>query len=345
MTHALHEIAELVGGVVHGDGEFRVRGIRSLEDASEGDISLFFDPRYESLVSTTAAGALIVGEKTLLYKGPQIVVRHPGLAYARTAALFAPKPSCFSGIHEKALVHPSSRMGRDVTVSPFACVGADVEIEDHVFLHPGVFVGDRVRIGRGTVVHANVSILHDCEIGRDVIIHAGTVIGSDGFGFVRDEQGHVKIPQIGRVRIEDHVEIGAGCTIDRGALGTTRIGRGVKTDNMVHIAHNVVIGENTLLVAQAAISGSVEIGRDVIIGGQVAVADHVKIGDRAMVGPQSGVAKSLGPGEVVAGTPTMPHRLWLKTSLLLTRLPGLNDRVRKLEKRVEELIGRLNQRD
>lgn len=345
MTSTLNEIAALVGGTVSGDGEFRVSGIKALEDATEGEISLYFDPRYRDLLRKTRAGALIVAEKTPLFDGPQLVVEHPGVAYAKTAGFFAPRPTGLSGIHPGAYIHESSKIGEGVTVFPQVYVGADSVIEDGVILFAGVFIGDRVRIGEGSVVHPNVSILHDCWLGSNVIVNAGAVIGSDGFGFIRVQEGHLKIPQIGKVRIEDNVEIGAGSTIDRGALGVTRIGKGVKTDNMVHIGHNVSVGENTLLVAQAAISGSVEIGRDVVVGGQVAIGDHLKVGDGAMIGPQSGVAKSLGPGEVVAGTPTMPHRLWLKTSLLLTRLPGLNERVRRLEKLVNEIGGRLGSRE
>jgi UDP-3-O-[3-hydroxymyristoyl] glucosamine N-acyltransferase len=342
LTQTLNEIAELVGGSVSGDGEFRISGIRPLEDATEEEISLYMDPRYEPLLRDTRAGALIVARQTPLFTGPQLVADHPGLAYAKTAKLFAPEPAGFKGIHPRAHIDESSRIGRDVTIFPLAYVGANSVIEAGVTIYPGVFIGDRVRIGEGSIVHPNVSILHDCTLGRSVIVHAGSVIGSDGFGFIRVKEKHVKIPQIGKVEIEDNVEIGAGNTIDRGALGTTRIGKGVKTDNMVHIAHNVVVGENTLLVAQAAISGSAEIGRDVIVGGQVGIGDHVKVGDGTMIGPQSGVAKSLGPGEVVAGTPTMAHRLWLKTSLLLTRLPGLNERVRMLEKKVDKLTRRLD---
>ena len=328
-----------------GDGTFRVSGFRPLEEATYKDLSLYSDRRYRRLAERTGAGALMVSAEAGFFPGPQVVVDHPVLAHARIAGLFAPELSEFRGIHEKAVVHVSSRIGRDVTIHPLVTVGMDVHIGDRVTLFPGVFVGDRVRIGEGTLVHSNVSILHDCVVGREVIIHAGSVIGSDGYGFVWDGRRHVKIPQIGTVSIGDHVEIGANNTVDRAALGTTRVERGVKTDNLVHIAHNVVVGEDTLIVAQAALSGSVVIGRGVIIGGQVGIGDHVSVGDRAMIGSQSGVAKSLGPGEVVSGTPAMPHRLWLKTRGLLTRLPGLSDRVRDLERRVEDLVRRLEERN
>jgi UDP-3-O-[3-hydroxymyristoyl] glucosamine N-acyltransferase len=182
-----------------------------------------------------------------------------------------------------------------------------------------------------------VSILHDCVIGNQVIIHAGTVIGSDGFGFVRDGPINVKIPQMGYVQIDDQVEIGANNAIDRAALGKTWIKRGVKTDNLVQVAHNVVIGEDTIIVAMTGISGSTNIGREVVIGGQVGIKDHIKIGDRVMIGSQSGVAKSISPGQVVSGTPSMPHRLWLKATRITPRLPEMYDRLRRLEKKVDEL--------
>jgi UDP-3-O-[3-hydroxymyristoyl] glucosamine N-acyltransferase len=194
-----------------------------------------------------------------------------------------------------------------------------------------------VRIGNKTVIFPNVTILPDCIIGNEVVIRAGTVIGSDGFGFVRDGRRNVRVPQLGIVQIDDYVDIGANNCIDRAAMGKTWIKRGVKTDNLVHIAHNVVIGEDTLIAAQTAVGGSAHIGKEVVIGGQVAISDHIRIEDRVMIGSQSGVAKSLGPGEIVSGSPAMPHRLWLRTSGILPRLPDLMERLRKLEKKVEDL--------
>jgi UDP-3-O-[3-hydroxymyristoyl] glucosamine N-acyltransferase len=223
-------------------------------------------------------------------------------------------------------------------------VGKDAVIDDDVTLFPGVFVGERVKIGKRTLIYPNVSILQDCIIGKDVILHAGTVIGGDGFGFARDGAVPVKIPQIGTVQIDDEVEIGSNNCIDRAALGKTWIKRRVKTDNLVQVAHNVVIGENTVIVAQVGISGSVHVGRDVAIGGQVGIIDHLEIGDRAMIGSQSGVAKSVAPGHVVSGYPAMPHRLFLRTSGLIMRLPQMNSRLRDLEKKVEELEEKLKRK-
>ncbi len=333
---ALKEIADLVEGEVTGDDQIMITGINSLEEASQGQISFYADPRYRERLKKTNASALLVSKVTDLYAGPQVVVSSPALAYAKVARFFAPSLPEFSGISEKAFIHQRCQIGENVSIYPLVYVGEEVVIGDHTTLYPGVYVGDRVKIGSRSVIYPNVSILHDCVIGSEVIIHAGTVIGSDGFGFVRDGHINVKIPQIGYVQIDDQVEIGANNAIDRAALGKTWIKRGVKTDNLVQVGHNVVIGEDTIIVALTGISGSTHIGRGVIIGGQVGINDHISIGDGAMIGSQSGVPKSISPGEVVSGTPAMPHRIWLRTSGLIPRLPQFYDRLRRLEKKVEE---------
>jgi UDP-3-O-[3-hydroxymyristoyl] glucosamine N-acyltransferase len=333
----LKEIADIIGGNVLGDDQVLITGINSLDEASEGEISFFADPRFQDSLIKTKASALLVSKMTDIYEGPQVIVSNPMLSYAKVATLFSSPLPRFPGVSDKAFVHESSRIGEDVSIYPLVYVGEDTAIGDHVVLFPGVFVGDRVKIGSNTVIYPNVTIMHGCKIGSEVIVHAGTVIGSDGFGFVRDGSVNVKIPQMGIVQIDDRVEIGANNAVDRAALGKTWIKRGVKTDNLVQIAHNVVIGEDTVIVAQAAIGGSAFIGKGVIIGGQVAISDHVRIEDGAMIGSQSGVAKSLSRGDVVSGTPAMPHRLWLKTRGLITRLPDFAKRLRHLEKKMEEL--------
>lgn len=337
MTLSLKKIASLVGGNVIGNDSLIIEGINSLDAAVQGEISFFADRKYKESLGKTKASAIIVSEENLLFNGPQVVVSNPALAYARVASIFVPPVPRYPGISEQAVLHDSTRIGKDVSIYPVVYVGEEALIGDNVIMFPGVFIGDRVKIGNGTVIYPNVTILHDCQIGKNVIINAGTVIGSDGFGFVRDGPVSVKIPQIGMVQIDDDVEIGANSCIDRAASGKTWIKRGVKTDNFVHVAHNVIIGEDTIVVAQVAISGSVHIGRQVIIGGQVAISDHVEIGDRVMIGSQSGVPKSIPSGEVVSGTPAMPHRLWLKTSGIIRRLPEFNEHLRHLEKRVAEL--------
>lgn len=337
MEILLKKIAQVTGGEVIGDDRIIISGVNSLDIARPGEISFFTDPRYKESLKKTKASALIVEEKNHYFSETQIVVSNPQLAYARVSGLFAPPVPMYPGISERAVVHESVRIGKNVSIYPAVYVGEDAVIGDDTILFPGVFIGDRAEIGNSTLIYPNVSILQDCLIGNDVIIHAGTVIGSDGFGFVKDGSRSVKIPQTGTVQIDDRVEIGANNCIDRGTIGKTWIKSGVKTDNLVQIGHNVCIGEDTIVVAQAGISGSCNIGREVVIGGQVGISDHIKIGDRVMIGSQSGVAKSIAPGEVVSGTPTMPHRLWLRISTLITRLPQFNERLRKLEKKAEKL--------
>ena len=337
MEFTLKEIADRVGGKILGDDQVVVTGINSLAEACPGQISFFADLRYREGLRSTKASAIFVSEPNTGFEGSQVIVRNPALAYAKVAALFASPVPRFGGVSEKAFVSESAVLGTDVSVYPLAYVGENAVIGDHAVLFPGVFVGERARIGNHTVLFPNVTIMNDCVIGDEVIIHAGSVVGSDGFGFVRDGSANVKIPQMGIVQIDDHVEIGANNCIDRAAVGKTWIKRGVKTDNLVQIAHNVVIGEDTVLVAQAAIGGSVSIGDQVVIGGQVAIRDHLRVGDRAMIGSQSGVAKNLGPGEIVSGSPAIPHRLWLKTSALIPQLPDWVARLRRLEKRLADL--------
>jgi UDP-3-O-[3-hydroxymyristoyl] glucosamine N-acyltransferase len=332
----LKEIADRIGGKVLGDDRVVITGIASLAEALHGQISFFADPRFKELLKTTQASAILIAEPNTVFKGSQVIVRNPALAYAKAAALFAPPPRVV-GISEKAFISESAVIGAHASIYPLAYIGEEAVVGDSAILFPGVFIGDRVKIGSRTVLYPNVTVMNDCVIGNEVIIHAGTVIGGDGFGFVRDGSIHVKIPQMGTVQIDDHVEIGANCCIDRAALGKTWIKRGVKTDNLVQIAHNVVVGEDTLLVAQAAVGGSVSIGNQVVIGGQAAIRDHLQVEDRAMIGSQSGVAKSLGVGEIVSGSPAIPHRLWLKTSALIPHLPDFVARLRRLEKRLDDL--------
>ena len=337
MELSLGEIADLIGGEVIGDHQVLITGINSLDKASVGDISFFFDVRYKDQVRETKASALLLSNPLDIYTGPQIVVSDPKLAYSRVAKIFASPIPRFPGISNDAVIDETSSIGENVSIYPMVYVGKGAAIGPNVILFPGIFIGDRVRIGEGTVVYPNVTIYQDCIIGKDVIIHAGCVIGSDGFGFVRDGAENIKIPQLGIVQIDDRVEIGSNTTIDRAALGKTWIKRGVKTDNLVQIAHNVVVGEDSIIVALTGISGSVQIGREVIIGGQVGIKDHLKIGDRAMIGSAAGIHKSVSAGEKVLGNPAMPPRLWLKTRGLIARLPNFNERLRSIEKRLKRL--------
>jgi UDP-3-O-[3-hydroxymyristoyl] glucosamine N-acyltransferase len=338
----LRHIADSIGGTVAGDDSVVIRGISSLALAREGEISFLADPSLQDQLRVTKASAVIVRAGTDLFGVPQLIVPDPYLAYARVAAIFAPPPPRFEGVSERAVIREGVVLGRDVSIYPFVYVGRDAVIGDEVLLFPGVYIGDGVHIGEGTVIYPNVSVLPNCIIGRHVIIHAGSVIGSDGFGYARDGDVSVKIPQTGIVQIGDEVEIGANTTIDRASFEKTVIERGVKTDNLVQIGHNVVVGAHTIIVAQAGIAGSTTIGKNVTIGPQAGIIDHLDIGDRAMVVGGSGVIKSIPQGAVVSGFPTMPHRLWLKTRGHIRRLPEYASKVKELEKRIEELEQKKN---
>ncbi len=337
MELTLKEIAEIVGGKLKGDKDIPIKGINSLELAQKGEISYFADKRYKDLLSKTKASALLVSEETELFKGPQIIVPNPALALVRLAQYFFKPTQRYSGISELAHIGKDTKIGDDPSIYPFVYIGNNVTIGDKVTIMPGVYIGHGVKIGDNTLIYPNVTILDNTIIGNNVVIHSGTVIGSDGFGYERDGEVHVKVPQMGIVQIDDDVEIGANNCIDRATFGKTWIKKGVKTDNLVHIAHNVVVGENSLLIAQVGISGSVSIGRGVIIAGQVGIVDHISIGDYSMIGPQSGVAKSIPPKSIFSGTPAMPHKMFLKTSTLIQKLPEMHRKLIELEKKIKEL--------
>ncbi len=333
----LGQIADLVKGSLTGKREALITGINSLDNAREGDISFFYDVRYKEQAIKTRAKALIVSELIEDFSRDQIVVENPKLAYARLAAVFAPPISSYPCVAKEAVIDETAVIGKNVSIYPMVYVGKNAVIGDNVNLFPGVFIGDNAKVGENSVLHPNVSILHDCYIGKNVIIHAGCVIGSDGFGYIQSEEGNIKVPQLGNVKIDDDVEIGANTTIDRASNGTTHIKKGVKIDNLVQIAHNVTIGEHSIVVALSGIAGSTNVGKNVIIGAKAGIKDHVTIGDRAQVGSGAGVHKSLAEGEAVLGDPEMPPRLWMETRAFIKKLPALNKRVKELEKRVMEL--------
>ena len=343
MALSIREIAELVDGELVGPGDSVVKGVAPLDQAGPEDISFAVSEKYRVQVGETQACAVLVppgfqtSEKTL------VRVENPYLAMAKVSTRLYTVSVPALGISQKAYVGNAFSCGTDISVYPGVFIGDNVTVGDRVTLHPGVMLGNGVTLGDDVLIHPNVSILERCRIGNRVIIHAGSVIGSDGFGHAPDGDAFYKIPQTGIVRIDDDVELGACNTIDRATFGTTWIKRGIKTDNHVHIAHNVVVGENTLLVAQVAVAGSVTIGHNAILAGQVGVAQHLKIGNRVIIGPQSGIGKSIPDGEIVSGSPGMPHRLWLKTTRIIPKLPDMKKKIKILEERIkvlEEALGR-----
>jgi UDP-3-O-[3-hydroxymyristoyl] glucosamine N-acyltransferase len=333
----VHQIAELVSGEVAGNGDFIIRGVSSFDDAGPHDITFAASASYRKRVDETRAAAVIVSYDVSESGKTLVRVEDPTLAMAKVSSLFHPVHRPGMGANQNAVVGKNLTCGIDVSICSGAFIGDDVILGDRVTVYPGVVIDNRVRIGDDVVLYPNVCILERCEIGNRVIIHAGSVIGSDGFGFAFDGEQYYKIPQTGIVRIDDDVEIGACNTIDRATFGHTWIKKGVKTDNLVHIAHNVVVGEDTVLVAQVGIAGSVTIGHHAILAGQAGVAQHVTIGNRVTIGGQSGVAKSVPDDQIVSGTPEMPHRLWLKVCNIIPKLPDMKKKIRELEKRIKRL--------
>ena len=338
MERTLGELAQLVEGELLGDPEFKITGVAGLEEARSNEISFVVGPKYVNKAHQSKAGALIVPPKLKAFEKPLIISENPYLGFAKILKLFAKEQrTAVPGVSTKAHLGASVALGDEVSIHPQVYIGDNTVVGDRVTLHPGVYVGSDVHIGDDTVLHPNATVLARCIIGKRVIIHSGTVVGSDGFGFAQDGNGHFKIPQVGIVQIDDDVEIGANCTIDRGTMGRTWIQRGVKIDNLVQVAHNVVIGEDSIIIAQVGISGSTKIGKNVILAGQVGVTGHLEIGDSVRVGAQSGIAKSIPAGQTVSGSPAIDHRDWLKNCNILRRLPELRKKIMDLEKGLASL--------
>jgi len=342
MEKTLKELADLVGGEVAGNASILIKGVAPLESAAEGDITFITSPKYAHLLKTTAASAVIAPPEMKVEDKDLIVSRNPQLAHAKILTLFNSRPYMAKGIDKRAYIGRRPKISNTVNIYPFAYIGDDVEIGERTVVHPGAFVGNGCIIGSDVAIYPNTTIMDRCLVGNRVIIHAGVVIGADGFGFARDGKRHYKIPQTGIVQIDDDVEIGANTTIDKAASEKTWIKRGTKIDNLVQVAHNVVIGEDSIIVAQAGIAGSSILGSNVVLGGQVAVVDHVKLGNNVMVGGQSGVTSDVNENQVVSGTPAIPHRDWLKASLVFSHLPDMRKMIKELEKKVEELEAKVN---
>lgn len=330
----LRELAALVGGELQGPPERRVSGLKGLDQAGPEDVAFLANPKYAPQLAQCRAGVVLVRPDEKVPEGMAVIrVADPYLAYAKLLTAVAQPPAGPAGVHPRAVVDPSAALGKGVTVHALAYVGPGASVGDGAVLHPGAHLGAGASLGNGTVLHPNAVVYHGCKVGSRCIIHAGTVIGADGYGFVPDGERHFKIPQLGIVEIGDDVELGALCTVDRAAQpgGVTRIGDGTKMDNMVHVAHNCQVGENSLLVAQVGISGSTSLGRGVVIGGQAGIAGHLTIGDGAQLAGGTGVIKDVAPGEKLGGVPAMPYRVWLRTASLIRRLPELFKRVQALE--------------
>ena len=335
MTLTLQEIAKLCDGEISGDAKCGITGAASLDEAVEGEIAFYNNPKYMPRLRKTRASAVFVpkdfSEQT---DAAQIRVADPSKAFQQVVLKLAPKPIQFPpGVHPTAIVDPTAKIGARVSIQPHAVIEANVKIGDETVIGAGTYIGHETEIGSGCLIYPNVSIRERTKIGSRVIIHGGAVVGADGFGFEFKDGRQQKIPQIGIVQIDDEVEIGANTTIDRARFGRTWIQEGVKIDNLVQIAHNVVIGKHTVIAAQAGISGSVRIGERVSMAGQVGIVGHATIGDGAMIVAQSGVSKNI-PGGVWFGYPAVPIEEARKQFAWIHRLGRLFERVKEIEKRL-----------
>ncbi|MDP8253785.1 MAG: UDP-3-O-(3-hydroxymyristoyl)glucosamine N-acyltransferase [Candidatus Kaelpia aquatica] len=339
----LARIAKLIGGEVVGDDSVVIKGLSGIKEAQEGDITFVANPKYISLINTTKASAVITSLQAVEDTDkPIIKTENPSLAFAKLVSSFAPdEGSMEPGVHPTAIIGKDVKLGKDVSIWPYVVVSDGASIGDNTVLQAGVYIGIRSKIGSSCVIHSHVAIRERVTIGNNVIIHSGTVIGSDGFGYATVKDVHYKIPQIGTVFIEDDVEIGANVTIDRARFGKTHIKRGTKIDNLVQIAHNVEIGENSIIVAQSGISGSTNIGKGVILAGQSGVVGHISIGDNARVAAQAGVTKSVPEGEVVSGYPARPHSTAKRINACVQRLPEFYKYIKCLQKKIEDLEAEL----
>ena len=326
----LKELADKLGARLDPpDADAEVTSVGSIESAVPGQITFAVSSKFLPLAKDSKASALIVDEKFPALEKPTLRTPNPQYAYARAVELLHVLPREKPGMHPTAVIDPSARIGANASIGACVVIGADVEIGENCTLLPQVVIYRGVKIGKNFFAHAHVSIRENCEIGDNVLLHNGVIIGSDGFGFAKDDSGNwYKIPQTGRVVIEDNVEVQANSCIDRASLGETRIGRNTKIDNLSQVAHNCVIAENSMLCAQVGLAGSTEIGKNVILAGQVGVAGHCKIGDGVIVTAQSGTHGDIPAGAMVSGSPAFDHKQWLRSVTAFMKLPEMARAIR-----------------
>lgn len=336
MTKTIEEIAKFVNGKIIGDKNVAISQISPVKEAKKGDIAFIFDKKEIKKIPENQinASCLILSEDIKTISIPKIIVENPKLSFAKLLEFLNPTTLPKEGIHPTAIISKTAKIGKEVSIGAYVVIGDNVQIEDKVIIYPLSFIGNKVILGKGSILYPEVVLYDNVRIGERVIIHSHTVIGSDGFGYVKTGKTHYKIPQKGKVIIENDVEIGAGVTIDRATIDTTIIGQGTKIDNLVQIGHNVKIGKNCIIVAQVGISGSVTIEDNVTLAGQVGVVDHVVIKENTTVAGKSVVTKDVGPNKIVSGFPAQLHSEEMKIKALIHQLPQLVKRIADLEKKV-----------
>lgn len=337
MKKSLNEIAAFLGGSVSGDGAVTIEQIRGLDEAGPGDITFVANAKYRKKLETTKADGIIVTPGTVCPNKNLVIVEDPYSSLAKLLEIYYPEEGNPAGISDAAWIEAGAEVSPEATVYPGVHIGRGARIGKRSVLYPGVFIGRDASVGEESILYPGVTVYRRCLIGSRVVLHAGVVIGADGFGFSLPGRENRKIPQVGYVQIDDDVEIGANSTIDRGALGRTWIQQGVKIDNLVQVAHNVVIGEYSVIVAQVGIAGSTQLGKGVLIGGQAAIVGHIRIGDGVMAAARTGIHKDIPPGQIIGGAPHQPYREWLKKEAALQKLPELRETVADLRRRIAAL--------
>ena len=342
MEKTLKELANYVGGEVAGDGNTKIKGVMTIDEAMEGYITFVSNKKYIKKLEQTGASAIIISPDIVAEGKNLLITNNPYLAFAKVVDLMMNPKKVYPGtIDNSARVSGSAELGSNVTVYPFVFIGETAKVADNVVLYPGVYVGDDCRIGKDTIIHPNAVIHKGTIIGERVVIHSNVVVGCSGFGYAPDGSTYFKIPQVGITVIEDDVDIGANTTINRAVLGETRIRRGTKIDSEVIIAHNVEIGEDTLVTSQVGIAGSVTIGNNVILAGGSGVAGHIKVGDNVKVGGWTGVTKDLPPGGTFLGTPAIEIERMRKCYMVIPKLPEMRDAVKDLQRKIKQLEEKL----
>ena len=339
----LSELASLTGATIEsGSDHIEITGAAGLDDAGPSDVSFLANPRYTGKVQTTQAAAVYLAEGAATDRAMAVLrAKDPYLAYTRALRLFHPDPTFAAMVHESAIIDASSTVAGTARVGAGVVIGPSCKIGDGVDIYPNVTIYENVVVGRNSIIHSGVAIRERTQIGERVIIHNNVVVGCDGFGYAKDEERHwLKIPQTGRVVIEDDVEIGAGTTIDRASVGESRIGRGTKIDNLVQIGHSCTIGEDSLLCAQVGLAGSSHIGNRVILAGQAGVAGHLTLGDDVVITAKSATSHDVPAGKVISGIPAFDNKDWLRSTAAFRRLGEMPRKLRELEKKLEELLGK-----
>ena len=343
MNFSAAQIAAIINGKIEGDANASVNSFGKIEEAKQGQLAFLANPKYEDHLYATQASIILINDSLQLKQPVAATLIRVADAYTAFAALLSTYQQMMtqqlSGIQQPSYISKTVTHGQNVFIGAFAYLGENVTVGNGTKIFPQVFLGDNVTIGNNSVIHPGVKIYKDCVVGNNVTIHAGVVIGSDGFGFAPQADGSFKkVPQIGNVVIEDDVEIGANTTIDRATIGSTIIKAGVKLDNLVQIAHNVEVGNNSVIAAQSGVSGSTKLGKSVMVGGQVGIVGHLQIGDGAKINAQSGVSKSIDPGKAVTGSPAHDYTAALRSQAISRNLPELEKRVKELEALVKQLM-------